>query len=201
MLNANSWDASPGCDPLFGDPADPECQDSATGSVLCSQSGENMASPPQPPAESESYDVVKWSGDFYPGLPVGPNSLGIYLNFAQCGFNHNGTCQNGQVAVCQITSVDSIGYGNTPSEAQTMALNGCSTSGPWGQLHLYTPGGGRVGKRHEHLGIADGTISHHVAEAMEKANVTKPSLRHSSKHPSAPQSAAHLLYANTRQRP
>jgi hypothetical protein len=139
QVNANSWDASPGCDPLFGDPADPECQDSATGSVLCSQSGENLASPPQPPAETESYDVVKWSGDFYPGPPVGPNSLGIYLNFAQCGFNHNGTCQYGQVAVCQTAEVDAIGWGNSADEAYAHALKQCST-GPWGQMNLYTPG-------------------------------------------------------------
>lgn len=47
-MHAVSWAAGGICDLLFGNPNDPECHPTATGAVVCNQTGTNLGSPAAP---------------------------------------------------------------------------------------------------------------------------------------------------------
>jgi hypothetical protein len=64
-----SYDFSPSCDPIFGDPSDPECIPQASGGIQCSQTAFQFAgtggnTPPPPIGHAWSEWVGSYSGSY-----------------------------------------------------------------------------------------------------------------------------------------
>ena len=136
-MSVQSWDANPACDPIFGLATDAECLLESSGAETCNQSGANLGSPAQPPSKSYSEDFAQWDSTRNIGLPV---QIGSYwYTHGTCGVNHDGTCQAGTSAVCQISSVNVNAIEPTAAESQTAASYEC-LKGPWSAVSVYVPG-------------------------------------------------------------
>jgi len=137
-MNVYSFDTSPTCDPIYGDPSDPECQGLATGSVICSVSGSNFTpgGPSQPPHIGAHFSewVGSYTGNYVidsqtvTGFP--PNNL-LYIAKIDCAATD--TCRPPTSAVCSPPRIAGIvteggaqyGNGATAAGALAAAVNGC----------------------------------------------------------------------------
>jgi hypothetical protein len=150
-VNASSFDFSPVCDPFLGAPSDPECQAQATGSVICSQSGENFQTggPPAPPAiptaPSHFSEYVGSWDQSWSIINQRHIMANTYLAIIQCGATKD-SCAPGTSAICSPPNIQGQvtegGLDSGPSATQAGALNaaklGCAKHlsiakpGAWG---------------------------------------------------------------------
>ena len=135
-MNAVSYDFSPTCDPLYGDPSDPECHVQATGSVLCSQSGHNFQpqGPPAPPPVPNPGHWAEWVGSYNGTYTVQWSGQVLSdLAGAEIWCTATNTCRPPTVSVCPPPFINGkvleggadIGPGATPASAIAAADKAC----------------------------------------------------------------------------
>lgn len=119
-MNNYVWDASPGCDPMFGTPADPECTMYFEGHETCMQSDQGIgtADPPSEPELSHDYQTaVSYFNRIGPQLDfVAPNGLEYWGGSEE--LNMADSCLPGTFATCpgpdphDVVEISTGTYGN-----------------------------------------------------------------------------------------
>jgi hypothetical protein len=105
------WDINPGCDPMYGIPADPECVVEAKGDEICNQSGQGVGSGGGDTiTRGVSIQNVDWDGYISHN---GPTSVGPLGGFAGTWI---GTVRSNIIDICAVT-------GGTPTCTESIAAH------------------------------------------------------------------------------
>jgi hypothetical protein len=149
QANTTSFDVSPSCYPIFGDPSDPECNVAISGLAHCDFSGQTLATPGPPPDWPQFRYLHSW--DDYVTVVGYPGSMpGSWGATATCGASVD-SCQIPTTSVCasyispfETFDVEIAGPGATQLGAESLAEEQCSYGDPhenraWEVIGVYNP--------------------------------------------------------------
>jgi hypothetical protein len=140
-MNVSGFDFSPTCDPIFGDPSDPECfaSVSSDSGVVCNVSQQTLHTPPAPPPLPKSNTYGEWDTSHLLMISE-PWGNGGWHSEQKCGVTMR--CSGTTRPVCPVATWDWDLFvpHATKSFVDEASLEICSKTGPWHWVQSYIPG-------------------------------------------------------------